>query len=240
MLNKETTEHSTIQPVEEKGSGFTMNDSNIWNIFTAEPMTGVALVTVQGDVLYVNQQCIDFFMEDMKPEMLIGKNLSDISLDEDMTKDRLKLYEQIRQTGQSVLLRSIWKGKQIFNWMNLIPADEHCDQDRILLVIRHVEGPDAGELLDNGDYQFVESDEIDLGSLSVLTPRELEVLAMIGQGLAIKEIAKSLFRSVKTIENHREAIGRKLEQTKGVGLVLLAHAAGLKVEDSSRKRIGDH
>ena len=47
--------------------------------------------------------------------------------------------------------------------------------------------------------------------LQALTPRELEILRMIGQGLSRAEIARRLFRSLKTIDAHHTAIMRKLD-----------------------------
>jgi len=43
-----------------------------------------------------------------------------------------------------------------------------------------------------------------------LTPRELEVLELIAQGLINKEIAKRLFISEKTVKNHVSNIFKKL------------------------------
>ncbi|MBL8744927.1 MAG: helix-turn-helix transcriptional regulator [Phycisphaerae bacterium] len=67
----------------------------------------------------------------------------------------------------------------------------------------------------------------DLGPLSALTPRELEVLQLIGQGLTQREVAERLSRTVKTVEAHRAALGRKLGAKKNVHLVQVAFAAGL-------------
>lgn len=47
-------------------------------------------------------------------------------------------------------------------------------------------------------------------SLDGLTDREIEVLRLIASGKSNKEIAKSLFLSVKTVESHRCSIFRKL------------------------------
>lgn len=43
-----------------------------------------------------------------------------------------------------------------------------------------------------------------------LSNREREVLEMLIDGKQLKEIAKSMHRSIKTIEKHRQGIGRKL------------------------------
>ena len=44
-----------------------------------------------------------------------------------------------------------------------------------------------------------------------LTPREREVLQLLAEGRATKQIAADLFVSVKTIETHRQNLMRKLE-----------------------------
>ena len=67
----------------------------------------------------------------------------------------------------------------------------------------------------------------DLGPLSVLTERELEVLAFIGEGLPTAEIARRLHRSVRTIEWHRRSLGSKLKATNRVDLARIAIRAGL-------------
>ena len=44
-----------------------------------------------------------------------------------------------------------------------------------------------------------------------LTPRELEVLQLIAEGFANKQIAGELFISIKTVEKHRQQLMHKLE-----------------------------
>jgi DNA-binding NarL/FixJ family response regulator len=59
-------------------------------------------------------------------------------------------------------------------------------------------------------------------SLDNLTDRELEVLEMIGQGVATKIIAERLCISARTVEAHRAHIKEKLEITDGAALVRYA------------------
>ena len=47
-------------------------------------------------------------------------------------------------------------------------------------------------------------------NVDALTDRELEVLGLLGQGLAPRHVAEELFISVKTVEAHRESMKRKL------------------------------
>jgi len=44
----------------------------------------------------------------------------------------------------------------------------------------------------------------------VLTPRESEILSLLGQGASSKQIARELNLSVRTVEAHRQSIKRKL------------------------------
>ena len=60
-----------------------------------------------------------------------------------------------------------------------------------------------------------------------LSPRETEVLGLVAQGYANREIAERLFVSVKTVETHKAHIGEKLGLHSRVELVRWARAHGL-------------
>ena len=60
------------------------------------------------------------------------------------------------------------------------------------------------------------------GLLDSLTDRELEVLSLIGEGRATREIAETLGLSVKTVEAHRANIKNKLGLKSGPELVRFA------------------
>jgi two-component system, NarL family, response regulator NreC len=61
--------------------------------------------------------------------------------------------------------------------------------------------------------------------LSGLTDRELEVFRMIGQGLKSGQIARTIKRSVHTVEAHRANIKRKLNVSSAAELAKLAFQA---------------
>ena len=61
----------------------------------------------------------------------------------------------------------------------------------------------------------------------VLTPRELEVLKLIAEAQSSKEIAATLFISVKTVERHRQNILDKLAMRDRVELTRYAIRRGL-------------
>ena len=60
-----------------------------------------------------------------------------------------------------------------------------------------------------------------------LTEREMEVLALIGQGMVTKDIAAALDLSPKTVSAHRQNIMEKLDQHNAAALAALAIRAGL-------------
>jgi DNA-binding NarL/FixJ family response regulator len=61
----------------------------------------------------------------------------------------------------------------------------------------------------------------------VLTPRELEVLKLIAEAYTSKQIAKTLFISIKTVERHRQNILDKLGMRDRVELTRYAIRRGL-------------
>jgi DNA-binding NarL/FixJ family response regulator len=60
-----------------------------------------------------------------------------------------------------------------------------------------------------------------------LTPRELEVLQLVAEGKANKEMASELGISIKTVEKHREHLSAKLDLHDIAGLTRYAIAAGI-------------
>jgi DNA-binding NarL/FixJ family response regulator len=70
-------------------------------------------------------------------------------------------------------------------------------------------------------------DEPDSAPLTVLTAREREVLALVGQGLTNDEIGRALFLSPLTAKTHVSRIMAKLAARDRVQLVVLAYETGL-------------
>ncbi len=70
-----------------------------------------------------------------------------------------------------------------------------------------------------------------------LTPRQTQILALIAQGRAAKEIAFELNLSVKTVASHRAQIMRRLDIHDVAGLVLYAVRQGLiPLENNGNRR----
>ncbi len=62
---------------------------------------------------------------------------------------------------------------------------------------------------------------------SGLTSREIEVLQLIAEGMANKQIAVELTISIKTVEKHRQSLMDKLNVHDTAGLTRHAIAAGI-------------
>jgi DNA-binding CsgD family transcriptional regulator len=188
--------------------------------------------------VFINEQSTRIFFNELRePGSLVGMSIFDIGFPREWADERVALMREIVRTGERRLLRTVWNGKQQFSWMSPVSSDEEDGRDLVLVVTRRVPTTHEEEYLMDDEIEVVRSGVICLGELSVLTARELEILALLGQGMSIKEIASALVRSVKTIENHRESIGRKLKRTRGVELAGIAQSAGLGVDDSKRIRM---
>ena len=209
-----------------------------WSSIITDPLTGVAIVSGDGKTTWANDQMARIFHGDEAT----GQQYSDTNWDDLYPKawieERLAVLKQVRETGEPVLLRTIWHGYQQLSWIHSIASDDEDDADRFLVITRRIGTASEQQLREmSAGATLVESEIASLGDLSVLTNRELEVLALLGQGMAIKEIASTLHRSAKTVENHRSSIGRKLKLEDRVQLAELARRAGLTPKDASRKRV---
>jgi RNA polymerase sigma factor (sigma-70 family) len=87
--------------------------------------------------------------------------------------------------------------------------------------------PSISQILISDYMRRVETQQSDDEALSILTPREREVLQLIAQGLSNRQIAEKLHISVKTVETHRGNMMNKLDVHDRAGLVKFAMESGL-------------
>ena len=105
---------------------------------------------------------------------------------------------------------------------------DNVNRETFLAVVRRVMeglGPIVAGFPTAGEH--LEAALVDEGPVSLLTPREREMLYLIGQGLSNREIAESLVLSVKTVEAHRANLSRKLNVRSRAGLMRLALTGSL-------------
>lgn len=137
-----------------------------------------------------------------------------------VAEERKRLREHVLRTGRAIHVTDMLRGRRFTGTVRPFEAGRHQGCIFVLLQSR----PPRPEEVKVGFYAL---ECFDLGPLAALTPRELEVLQMIGQGLTQREVALRLERTVKTVEAHRAAIGRKLGAKKNTHLVQVAFAAGM-------------
>ena len=208
----------------------------------AEPGTGIMIVSADGRWLYMNHQAAEIhFGPGADPSKYVGRRWAEF-MPEEWVRDRLELHRRmLEHADRPVMLRVIWRGEQHFSWIRHVPRDPDGNPsvpDLFLIVARRAPTNDAAEELPTRTaFEQVDSAVMNLGRLDALSPRELEVTALLGQGLSVKEIAAILHRSEKTIDHHRVSIYEKLRVHDRVALAEIARAAGLRVEDAERTRV---
>lgn len=157
------------------------------------------------------------------PDTLIGTRPIDV-LPPKLAHDRQARFTTVIREGRMVSFYQLWCG---YRWHTRVwPLDPEAFGRPGLFILMHkaVDPPEA-EL--NPDRPVILSPVNDLGELSVLTRRELEVLYFLASGMTVNEIASELFRSPKTIGRHAENIHRKMGYASRAELVLDATRRGL-------------
>jgi len=190
-----------------------------------------------GNILLINGFAA--FSYQRTSEELIGMNWRDI-VPREWAEERIGLIGECISSEKPLLLMQVSNGRRILLRFNPIRTQVGDEHPSCVLVTGDVLNPSDYESvmrLKADDEQMYHSEYIDLGPLDVLSTREIEVLAMMRQGMRTKEIAKHLCRSVSTIENHRDSIGSKLGLKDRSEIIEMANTAVLQVEDANRNRV---
>ena len=87
--------------------------------------------------------------------------------------------------------------------------------------------PTISKRLDHQDKMSHDRGDLPGKTVTVLTSRETEVLQLVAEGKANKEIADELNISVKTVEKHRQSLMEKLNIHDTAGLTRHAIATGI-------------
>lgn len=229
------------EPCGLAGLAASMPAEAVWSALVTEPGTGVSIFDIDGLCLFMSQSACDIFLgRGIRSDQVSGHHAREF-FPEDWVSQRLDLLRQIRDGGEPRGIRTIWRGYQQVTWITLIQDDTEDEmtqvssKERFLCITRRVSADTTAEI--PGGAEIVDSTVMRLGTLDVLSARELEVLALIGQGLSLKEIASVLHRSYKTVDNHRAAIGAKLKVDDRVKLAEIARRAGLTLADAERPRV---
>jgi DNA-binding CsgD family transcriptional regulator len=200
-----------------------------------DPFLGVIVAEPPHRVSWTNAVGADMLTGNPK-EVLIGRRLTDL-FPEDMMREIGVLAARQTFGSQPPVLRVIWNDRELFIRVAVIGASEPEERRTLVLQLRWATLSAADAARSPAAPPMVESLVARYAELARLTPRELEVLAMVGQGMSIREIAEALFRSEKTVQNHRDAVGTKLGLHNRVELAAVARRAGLTMDDAARMRV---
>ena len=103
------------------------------------------------------------------------------------------------------------------------PGDEHRTASWIRAGVEDVVRHDAAGQVAEAVHRALEVRQ----PLTRLSPRQIEVLRLITEGLTSREIASRLSLSEKTVETHRSAVAQRLGIREVAGLVRYAARVGL-------------
>jgi DNA-binding CsgD family transcriptional regulator len=204
----------------------------LWQALSKTPGIGLSVIDSQGEILYVNKHSCIWFLggPDVKYE---GKNLSDFHPSE-FVEERMEMIKQVVTDDAPLAIEHIYHGRRIHSTLWPVIDDEH-PFNRVL-VVSLLHRKDTDDFKPNGHIETFDTEFIGLGPLSVLSRREVEVLALLGHGLSVPSAAKILHRSPKTIERHKTSISKKLELRGQAELIAIASAVGLQMSDAHLKR----
>lgn len=193
-----------------------IDPSVLWLALTEDSEARVGITTLDGEILYANA------IAQRRHAHRFGGSLLGSAVRDQVSKELAHEFRRAKEralaSGRPVTIETIIDGVQThLTYRSFVSGG----QTLFLVVAR-----DAAQPLSNEHPCQVTSAQ-DLGPLAMLTRREREILALIGEHLTSQEIADRLERSVKTIEWHRVAIGRKLGVRTRGELAQIAQRAGL-------------
>lgn len=154
------------------------------------------------------------------PERLIGTTLLD-TMTVAQAKERMDLIRPVLAQGKMHAHQQVWNGQR---WLTRVwPLDPaYFGKPGYFVLITRV--CDASS---ENDRQAYFTHTSDLGPLKVLSKRELEIFYYLAIGMTAGDVARTLFRSEKTIGRHIENIHKKMGYTNRAQLVRDAVESGL-------------
>ncbi len=139
------------------------------------------------------------------------------------------LLKRVRDTGKSIEFEDVSDGRGLRTLVRAV------GDGRLLFIANPV-------AYSSEDGPQVEAESVNIshgswGRLAPLTRREREIMVLLAKGLTIKEAAKQLDRSQKTIEGHRDSIYRKLGTSSRAELAIVSIRAGLMPAETDDESI---
>lgn len=191
----------------------------IWQALAEDSGCRVAIIDTDGRFHYCNHAANQKH-RDVDNGNLVGRTLHEIASPE-QADEWLGFIRQALNQGRTIRTEVIYKGVRV---VGAIRPLDHPRATRALVTSRDAIHP---EDTPQDPDKVIKGKVTDMGPLADLTPREIEILTLIGQGLTSAQIAEHLNRSIKTVEWHRVSLGQKLGARSRVELARIAMTAGL-------------
>lgn len=184
-----------------------------------------ALLTRDARVVHCNEAFARLYGRCPAPGAT-GRGLEEL-MPRAAAEERAAFVHRALEVGRALVVEELWHGVMLTVTIRPQGPCEHLPDGGVTYVARSAECLALPDETAGDGAIAVTAFHTDLGPLARLTPRELEVLALIGEGMTNGEIARRIHRSDKTVEWHRSQLGMKLGAGTRVDLARLAHRAGL-------------
>lgn len=204
----------------------------VWDLLSQDSGAGLLVCDTSGKIVYTNDRYIRF-LNLASNASLAGKSLSDV-YPEIAAKERLEIMRRAVRERRALVVESVWNGvayQSICRPYALLGGDPELT----ITVVRRQPKPGMEDI--PADVERVHIRSNNLGPLASLTMRELELLALIGEGLSSHDIAKKISRSIKTVEAHRASLGKKLGVASRVSLAKIAADSNLHYEQLQSRQV---
>lgn len=194
----------------------------VWDLLANDSGAGLLVCDTSGKIIYTNEKFVRY-LNLATLDSLAGKTLSEV-YPEAAAKERLEIMRRAARERRAFVVESVWNGvayQSICRPYALLGGDPEL----VITVVRRQPKPNMDDI--SPDVERIHIRSNNLGPLSSLTMRELELLALIGEGLSSHDIAKKISRSIKTVEAHRASLGKKLGVASRVSLAKIASESNL-------------
>lgn len=127
------------------------------------------------------------------------------------------VHEECLKAGANGLVLKEMASKELFDAMIAVCSGEMWFEKSLMgKIVRELTRPSSDGPVD-----------IELQRIQTLSPRELEVIKLVGEGLSNRTIAERLYISETTVRHHMTSILSKLDVASRLELVVFAYRHGL-------------
>jgi len=193
----------------------------IWAALVQDTTAHVLILDPAGVLVFANRPATRLLQ--INGRAPLGRPLYEL-FGREYAAERLALLRRVLDTGRPESLLCMVRGVLLV--ASYRPLRRNGVYDQVLKIAQPIAHGTCGGML-AALPPFTAASINDLGPLSALSERELEVLYHIGKGRSSEEIATVIHRSTKTVEWHRVSLGAKLGCASRLQLALIATRSGL-------------